>query len=483
MSITSCVSNCAPVFCLEDTIQPHFDGIEVQDSDRDAEIKENAENVQENVEVANIALRPIYTQIELFYGSISADKKHPIKKLSMENSEFSKKATDYWMRLAFLFHEQSREANWTALFYDIANLQQRARDVAAEDKLQKNKVSYFMLWPQYSIQCNADGSIFAGDEKVVAQGSFKKMHVIQDIINKKLYASLETSYWVKKDFVDDLDCLVASTLTDTPGVVNLLHIGRNANRLAYENKKGELKELTSVSMLQVRTTFLRYEQTLHQYLKAQDKRRIEDPRELLKLIKQFSIGLNNIHQKGIIHRDIKPNNLLVDKKLTACITDFGAAVFLKAKLSRRVSNSNYKKMGLHSTTSLYADPLYCKAFRVERSMKGIQILYDQKKLKGAMTEKLDVFSLGCVFYEMRNGLGSLPWAKGYRGARDDLAMMGQIASLQNDWFPVKEEETPSIPVLISWMTQPDPNHRPFMHEVIEYIETIPSIDSEEKSPD
>lgn len=89
----------------------------------------------------------------------------------------------------------------------------------------------------------------------------------------------------------------------------------------------------------------------------------------LKIMYQIADGLQSLHQQGIIHRDIKPDNVLLTEDYQVKITDFGLS---KSSLS---SNTFYSVVG----TNEWKAPEYWEK--------------DSKK-----TNKVDIFSLGCLFY-------------------------------------------------------------------------------------
>lgn len=109
--------------------------------------------------------------------------------------------------------------------------------------------------------------------------------------------------------------------------------------------------------------------TLFEYLLKQERLCEEDIR---KVLGQLILALDLMHKKGIYHRDIKPDNILVvDKKeLTFCITDLGMAC---------LAEDTYQK-SLSCGTPGYIDPAI---------------------LKGKpFTAKSDIFSLGSIFYNL-----------------------------------------------------------------------------------
>jgi serine/threonine protein kinase len=49
------------------------------------------------------------------------------------------------------------------------------------------------------------------------------------------------------------------------------------------------------------------------------------------IAKQVCEGLEEAHRLGVVHRDLKPQNIMIDKEGNARIMDFGIARSLKAK--------------------------------------------------------------------------------------------------------------------------------------------------------
>jgi len=104
-------------------------------------------------------------------------------------------------------------------------------------------------------------------------------------------------------------------------------------------------------------------------------------RDRLQLFLQVCAAVHYAHQHLIIHRDIKPQNILVTPDGTPKLLDFGIAKILDADSAE---SSTATMTGFRLLTPRYASP---------------------EQIRGeAMTTAADVYSLGVVLYELLTGL-------------------------------------------------------------------------------
>ncbi|KAH9937397.1 kinase [Fomitopsis serialis] len=129
--------------------------------------------------------------------------------------------------------------------------------------------------------------------------------------------------------------------------------------------------------------------------------RIEDEGILQIYTLQMLEGLAYLHSKGVVHRDIKPDNILLDHMGVIKFVDFGAAKIL-AKNQRSIQRSRRSSdaatnggVGGGVSNSLTGTPMYMSPEVIRNSSRGRQ---------GAM----DIWALGCVILECATG--RKPWS-------------------------------------------------------------------------
>ena len=124
---------------------------------------------------------------------------------------------------------------------------------------------------------------------------------------------------------------------------------------------------------------------------------------VLKISAQIASALETAHKAHIIHRDIKPQNIVLNKNLVAKVTDFGIAKITNAP-SATITSFGSTMGSVH-----YFSPEHAKG--------------------GYTDEKSDIYSLGIVMYEMATG--KLPFDA-------DSAVSVALKQIQEDPIPPVE---------------------------------------------
>jgi len=138
-------------------------------------------------------------------------------------------------------------------------------------------------------------------------------------------------------------------------------------------------------------------------------------REAIELTLQVARGLSFAHDQGLVHRDVKPQNVLLDGDGRAKVTDFGIA--------HAVDVDGMTITGTIMGTSNYIAPEQASGQPVD--------------------EQTDVYSLGCVLYELL--AGEVP----FEGDTFVAVAMKHV----NEAVPSVSEVRPDVPPRLDWAIQ------------------------------
>ncbi|WP_301108928.1 Stk1 family PASTA domain-containing Ser/Thr kinase [Sporosarcina sp.] len=242
--------------------------------------------------------------------------------------------------------------------------------------------------------------------RVIGDGGMSRVYLAHDIILdrdvaiKVLHYDFANEEELKKRF--QREALSATSLTH-PHIVNIFDVGQEdeLHYLVMEYIPGR---------------------TLKEYIHTHGALSAE---HAVSIMLQLVSAISHAHHNGIVHRDIKPQNVLMNGEDDVKITDFGIA------------------MALNST-----------AHTKTNSVIGTVHYLSPEQARGGMaTKRSDIYSLGIVFYELLTG--KLPFSA-------ETAVAIALKHLQEE-TPSVREQLPEIPQsvenVILKATAKDANYR------------------------
>ena len=170
---------------------------------------------------------------------------------------------------------------------------------------------------------------------------------------------------------------------------------------------------------------------------------IKNPRipieTIVHIAKQISAGLSHAHQNGIIHRDIKPQNILMKEDLTCKITDFGIA--------RAYGDTTLTQTNQMLGTVYYLSPEQARG--------------------NVATAQSDIYSLGILIFEMITG--KIPF-------KGESAVAIALKHLQEELPEIdkyRENVPQSVKNIVLQATMKNPNERYISSkELVEDLTTV-----------
>lgn len=158
------------------------------------------------------------------------------------------------------------------------------------------------------------------------------------------------------------------------------------------------------------------------------------------LTRQTLAGLAYLHNEGVLHRDLKADNILLDVDGTCKISDFG--------ISKKTDNI----YGNDVTNSMQGSVFWMAPEVVRAEGQGAKARSEGQ----GYSAKVDIWSLGCVVLEMF--AGRRPWSKEEPiGAIFKLGSLNQAPPIPDD---VSDSVSPEAVAFMSECFEIDPGERP-----------------------
>ncbi|KAL4427207.1 hypothetical protein ABPG74_022294 [Tetrahymena malaccensis] len=163
--------------------------------------------------------------------------------------------------------------------------------------------------------------------------------------------------------------------------------------------------------------------------KQKEKGQLFSEKQIIDWFVQMALAIKHVHDRKILHRDLKTQNIFLNAKGDIKIGDFGIA---------RVLQHTYDCAKTAIGTPYYLSPEICQ-----------EKPYNQKS---------DIWSLGCILYEMTT----------LNHAFDANSMKGLVLKiLRGTYPPIPEQYSQDLRDLISEMLIKDPTQRPSIRKILE----------------
>ena len=178
------------------------------------------------------------------------------------------------------------------------------------------------------------------------------------------------------------------------------------------------------------------------------------PEETISLAQEIASGLAQAHEKGVIHRDLKTENILVTRQGHAKIVDFGLA----KRIGRREADQTLT--GIQSVMGTF------------RAMSPEQVRGEP------LDPRSDLFSFGSLLYETACGRAPFTHPNDLRTLHHILTERQISAQTLNPELP------PALSELIDQLLEKDPNLRPRnAQEVVRALAGISGLDQPSQPED
>ncbi|GMF28118.1 unnamed protein product [Phytophthora fragariaefolia] len=140
----------------------------------------------------------------------------------------------------------------------------------------------------------------------------------------------------------------------------------------------------------------------------QSKTKLEEA-HVAAIMYQLLCGAQTLHENGVLHRDLKPGNILVSKNCDVKITDFGLSRYIphSDRADNSVTSPSTDQDGKQSRRAIDKTQALMTEYVVTRWYRPPEIMLAPT---GTYNEAVDMWSIGCIFGELLNRRPMFPGA-------------------------------------------------------------------------
>ncbi|HEV7444686.1 MAG TPA: serine/threonine-protein kinase, partial [Steroidobacteraceae bacterium] len=158
--------------------------------------------------------------------------------------------------------------------------------------------------------------------------------------------------------------------------------------------------------------------------------------DAIPMIEQVCRALDSAHSEGVIHRDLKPQNIMRDKQGRIVVMDFG--------LARSLGDSGMTQTGAIVGTMEYMSP--------------------EQALGSQLDQRSDIFSVGLIFYELLTGKSP------YHADTAIASLMRRTREVAKPASDVENTVPRSLSAIVSRCLEREPANR--YHSVVELLQQL-----------
>ena len=171
------------------------------------------------------------------------------------------------------------------------------------------------------------------------------------------------------------------------------------------------------------------------------------PEDALQVAAQVAQALEVAHERGVVHRDLKPGNVMLGPRGLVKVLDFGLAKRTYGLANPRPHVTADPAPGFTHVTGDASASLSGPVSGTPGYMSPEQVL------AGTQDERTDVFAFGCLVYECLSGERAFP-------ADDPFVAMAQVLNESPDLAALPERTPASVRAMIETCLAKDAEQRP-----------------------